>query len=336
LNATSDSEGSARRNIVVIGASAGGVEAITSLAKDLPADIPASLFVVSHLLPESSNHLVDALNTTGPLPAKSAEDGEDIRTGVIYVAPPDRHLLVKRDCVRVTRGPRENRWRPAIDPLFRSAAVAYGPRVLGVVLTGMLDDGTAGLLAIKRCGGLALVQDPEEAPFPEMPHTALANVAVDHKLPIRELAAAIARLVREPAGASVQPPQDVVIEARIAETGYSDEALSAATGRLSALSCPECGGPLWEGSAGELSRYRCRVGHAYGARSLLSAQDEALEAAVWAAIRLLDQRANVLAQLAAKDREAQRLRMVAHHEKLAHEARQHAIALRALLVKAAE
>jgi two-component system chemotaxis response regulator CheB len=168
-----------------------------------------------------------------------------------------------------------------------------------------------------------------------MPRTALANVAVDHTLPIRDLALAVARLVREPAGASMQPPHDVVIESRIAETGYSDEALTAATGRLSALSCPECGGPLWEDDARDLTRYRCRVGHAYGAQSLLSAQDESVESAVWAAIRMLDQRANVLAQMAAKDRDAQRTRMVAHHEQLAQESRQHAIALRALLLKAA-
>jgi two-component system chemotaxis response regulator CheB len=321
------------RDIVVIGASAGAVEAITTLVRGLPADIAASLFVVSHLLPDASNHLVDALNTAGPLLAKSAEDGEDVRHGIVYVAPPDRHLLVKRDCVRVTRGPRENRWRPAIDPLFRSAAVAYGARVIGVILTGMLDDGTAGLLAIKRCGGIALVQDPEEAAFPQMPRTALTNVSVDDALPLKELAARIARLIREPAGESVQPPHDIVVEARIAETGFSDETTSAEIGNLSALSCPECGGPLWEGSAGDLPRYRCRVGHAYGSHSLLSAQDETLESAIWAAVRLFDQRANVLAQMALKDRAAQRPRLVAHHQTLAEEARQHASALRALLVK---
>jgi two-component system chemotaxis response regulator CheB len=333
LSASSDSERPERRDIVVIGASAGGVDAITTLIKDLPPDLAASLFVVSHLLPDSNNHLVDALNTAGPLPAKSAGDGEDIRSGIVYVAPPDRHLLVKRDCVRVTRGPRENRWRPAIDPLFRSAAVAYGARVIGVILTGMLDDGTAGLLAIKRCGGIALVQDPEEAAFPEMPQTALANVAIDYTLPLKALAACIARLTREPAGESVRPPHDIVVEARIAETGFSDETVSSEIGNLTALSCPECGGPLWRGTTGELPRYRCRVGHAYGAHSLLSAQDEALESSVWAAVRLLDQRANVLAQMASKDREARRPRMVAHHENLAQEARQHANALRALLVK---
>jgi two-component system chemotaxis response regulator CheB len=320
-------------DIVVIGASAGGVDAITMLIKGLPADLAASLFVVCHLLPDSNNHLVDALNTAGPLLAKSAEDGEDIRSGIVYVAPPDRHLLVKRDCVRVTRGPRENRWRPAIDPLFRSAAVAYGARVIGVVLTGMLDDGTAGLLAIKRCGGIALVQDPEEAAFPEMPQTALANVPVDETLPLKELAARIARLTREAAGESVQPPHDIVVEARIAETGFSDETTSGEIGNLSGLSCPECGGPLWEGGAGDMPRYRCRVGHAYGVHSLLSAQDEAVESSIWAAVRLFDQRANVLAQMAVKDRQAQRPRMVSHHEKLAGEARQHADALRALLVK---
>jgi two-component system chemotaxis response regulator CheB len=329
---TDNQERDARRDIVVIGASAGGAEAISALLRGLPPDMPASFFVVSHVLPDSTNHLVDALNTTGPLAAKHAQEGEDIRPGVVYVAPPDRHLLVKSGYVRVSRGPRENRWRPAIDPLFRSAAVAYGPRVIGVVLTGMLDDGTAGLLAIKRCGGMALVQDPEEAPFPEMPQTALANVAVDYCLSLKDLAAMIERLVRAPAApAEHAPPEDIVVEARIAETGYSNEQISGELGALSALTCPECGGPLWERNASGLPRYRCRVGHAYGARSLLSAQDETLESAVWAAVRLFDQRANVLVQMAGKDRQSGRQRMMAHHEKLAAEAREHARTLRTLL-----
>jgi two-component system chemotaxis response regulator CheB len=334
LNAPEDTRERLRHDIVVIGASAGGTEAITSLLSALPADIPAALFVVCHVLPDSGNHLVDTLNTSGPLPAKHAQDGEDIRHGIVYVAPPDRHLLVKRDRVRVTRGPRENRWRPAIDPLFRSAAVAYGARVIGVVLSAMLDDGTAGLLAIKRCGGIALVQDPEEAAFPEMPQTALANVPVDHRLTLRELASAIARLVAEEPGESVQPPHDIVVEARIAETGYSDEELSSELGDLSAITCPECGGPLWEGTAGNMARFRCRVGHAYGAASLLSAQDQVIESAMWAAVRLFEQRANVLNQMAEKDRHARRERLSKHHESLAREARQQAGTLRALLVKA--
>lgn len=327
----------ARREVVVIGASAGGVEAIAALLCEMPAKIPATFFVVSHVLPESGNHLVDTLNTRGPLPAKHAEDGEEFRHGFVYVAPPDRHLLVKRDHVRVTRGPRENRWRPAIDPLFRSAAVAHGPRVIGIVLTGMLDDGTAGLLAIKRCGGVAIVQDPDDAAFPEMPETALANVDVDHRLPLIDMPPVVSGLITERMSAvAAPPPQDIVIEARIAETGYSDEKITSELGELTPLSCPECGGPLWERAEGKLSRYRCRVGHAYGTASLLSGQDEALESSMWAAIRLFDQRANVLTAMAVKDRDAHRGRLSAHHETLAGEARNHAAALRAFLIERTE
>jgi two-component system chemotaxis response regulator CheB len=324
-----------RRNIVVIGASAGGVDAIATLLRALPPDTPASFFVVSHVLPESQNHLVATLNASGPFTAKHAQDGEELRTGFVYVAPADHHLLVKREHVRVTRGPRENRWRPAIDPLFRSAAVAYGPRVIAVVLSGMLDDGTSGLVAVKRCGGIAIVQDPDDAAFAEMPRTAIANVEVDHVLRIDEMPEVIARLVDEPAEAALvaEPPRDIVVEARIAETGYSDERSSSVGATLTALSCPECGGPLWQRSAGNDPRYRCRVGHAYGAASLLSAQDEALEASIWAAVRLLDQRANVLTAMAERDRTSHRERMGARHEALAAESRNHADVLRKLLTE---
>jgi two-component system, chemotaxis family, protein-glutamate methylesterase/glutaminase len=322
----------ARRNIVVIGASAGGVDAITALVRQLRADIDASFFVVTHVMAEAANHLVDTLNTVGPLLAKHAAEMEEIRLGMIYVAPPDRHLLVKSDHVRITRGPRENRWRPAIDPLFRSAAVAHGRRVVGVLLTGMLDDGTAGLLAIKRCGGIAIVQDPEDAAFPEMPQTAIANVAIDYRLPIADMGAVIARLVQEhvePGGAA---PRDHELEVRVAETGRSSPAIAEQIGKLTPMSCPECSGPLWEQPTGNSLRYVCRVGHAYSVGSLLSAEGEAIEAALWSAVRLLDQRANILNSLAEKDRLAQRERMRSHHAGLAQEARDNADLLRGLLV----
>src|SRR4051812_16894726 len=212
MNARSGDERSGR-DIIVIGASAGGVEAIATLMREMPADIPASFFVVSHVLPESGNHLIDTLNTTGPLPAKHPEDGEEFRPGFVYVAPPDRYLLVKEDHVRVTRGPRENRWRPAIDPLFRSAAVAHGARVIGIVLTGMLDDGTAGLGAIKRCGGIAIVQDPGDAAFAEMPQPALANVDVDHRLPLADMPPVISGLISQRVTRGDDPPRDIVLEA---------------------------------------------------------------------------------------------------------------------------
>ena len=320
-------------DVVVIGASAGGLEAITALLQQFGPEFPAAVFVVCHLMPNGSNPLVDAFNTAGPLVAREAADDDEFEHGIVYVAPADRHLLVKQGYMRVTRGPRENRWRPAIDPLFRSAAVTYGPRVVGVVLSGMLDDGTAGLVAIKRCGGITIVQDPDEAAFPDMPRTALANVKVDHCLPIAEIGALIRKLASEPAPKPVGiPPNDLEAEVRITETGYSDPDITARIGELMALSCPECGGPIWQQDIGESARYRCRVGHAYTESSLLSGQAEAVEASIWAAIRLLEQRANVLTGLADNDRRRQRMRLVEHQEHLAKEARDHAAVLRNLLL----
>jgi two-component system chemotaxis response regulator CheB len=321
-----------RRDIIVVGGSAGSTDALAALLPQLPSDIPAALFVVSHLMPDAKSHLVDALNTVGPLVAKIPEDGEEIAHGIVYVAPSDRHLLVKRGSIRITRGPRENRWRPAVDPLFRSAAVAYGPRVIGIVLSGMLDDGTAGLDAIKRCGGTAIVQDPEEAAFPDMPRSALANVEVDHKVAVSEMGPVLQTLMQAPVSQSSRTPRDVEVEARIAETGYSDEHITGSLGELTDLSCAECGGPLWRSKSGDLSRYRCRVGHAYTASSLLSAGGEAIESSIWAAVRMFDQRANILTTMAEKDREARQSRMREHHAQLASEAREHANALRRLLM----
>jgi two-component system chemotaxis response regulator CheB len=325
-----------RRDVVVIGASAGGTDALIGLLRQFPADIAASFFVVTHMMPNVNGHLVDAINAVGPLIAKQPEDGEEIKRGMVYAAPSDRHLLVKQGCMRITRGPRENRWRPAIDPLFRSAAVAYGRRVIGVILTGMLDDGTTGLIAIKRCGGIAIVQEPEEAAFPDMPRNALANVDVDHRLLVADMGAAIQSLLVEHVPANGEPPRDLQMEVRISESGYSDPAITSELGELSVLSCPECGGPLWQQQAANMARYRCRVGHAYTAQSLLSAEDEAIEASLWAAVRLLEQRANILNGLADKDRLADRNRMVEHHEGLARESRDHAEVLRKLLLTAME
>src|SRR5262245_10757596 len=181
-------------DIVVIGASAGGVEALTALAAGLPANLHAAVFVVLHVPPQGESHLPYILSRAGALQARMAQDGDEIRSGRILIAPPDRHLLLTQDQARIVYGPRENYFRPAIDPLFRSAALAFGPRVIGVVLTGALDDGASGLVAIKREGGLALVQDPETAAFPSMPSAALKYVDVDACLPLKKLASKIVAL----------------------------------------------------------------------------------------------------------------------------------------------
>ncbi|HKA42963.1 MAG TPA: chemotaxis protein CheB [Burkholderiales bacterium] len=317
----SDPEG-AGRDIVVVGTSAGGADALLRLFKQLPRDLPAAFFVTYHLIPGARAVIADLLLQAGSLRPKLAEDGEPIRRGVIYVARPDRHLIVKRGEVRVTRGPRENRWRPAIDPLFRSAAVAYRSRVIGIVLTGMLDDGTAGLLAIKRCGGISVVQDPLDAAYPEMPQSALDNVDIDYRLPIADMGQAIIRLVAEPPGPPPEVPREILEEARASEEGTPIQFEPTNDG--TELICPECGGPLHEQQHGPMKRYRCLVGHGWSPQTLLSSTSESVESTLWAAIRLFRQRANLVNAMAKREREAGRETLAIHYENVATEALGHA------------
>src|SRR4051812_32199950 len=238
----------AKKDIVVVGASAGGMAALEKLAAGLPAGLPAAVFVVWHLSPGVKSVLPALMSKAGPLPAEHPKDGDPIQPGRIYVAPNDHHLLLERGYVRVTRGPKENRFRPAVDPLFRSAAYIYGPRAVGVVLSGALDDGTAGLWAIKLRGGTAIVQDPADAMHRSMPLNALDNVAVDYKVPVADMGPLLARLVRDEAG-----PEPLVAaseRARMqAEVAIARERDSRAEdilqyGELSPFTCPECHGVL--------------------------------------------------------------------------------------------
>ncbi len=280
----------------MVGASAGGVEALSELFSRLPGDVPASFFVVLHVPERGTSMLPDILSRRGALPAVHPRDGAPIEPGRVYVAPPGFHLLVKRGLVRLVHGPRENGSRPAVDPLFRTAALAYGRRVVGVVLSGTLDDGTAGLQAVKARGGTAIVQDPEEALYAGMPHSAAEHVAVDGMLPLAGIAALLVRLantaVEEDQGGDdvseeIQPEIDAV------EMDPSLVHGDDHPGRASGYSCPECHGSLWEIQEGELMRYRCRVGHAYSVETLLSEQSTAMEAALWTALRALEERASL-------------------------------------------
>lgn len=343
---------------IVIGASAGGVEALKHLAGALPADLPAAIFIVVHFPPDSMSMLPAILNRYGPLPAYTAQNNEPIRPGRIYVAPPDYHLLVRDGVMQVYRGPRENHTRPAIDPLFRSAAQACGRRVVGVLLSGMLNDGTAGLIEIKRQGGLAIVQDPEDALFPDMPRSAVKNVAVDYVLPLARIATVLTGLVL-PENAQ---NQDTDIDRTIPKSAerhntivtnsvtksneggavmskdrlrtnllpiptaegeqLSDAEYTPTQGHANVVvartnnaqiqgerneqpsiySCPDCGGVLWQMNEHEFLRFRCHVGHAHSAESLLKQQVETLESSMWYAVRTLADRANLSRQLAEKAR----------------------------------
>jgi two-component system chemotaxis response regulator CheB len=265
----------------------------------LPGDLPAAVFVVLHTSPESPNLLPEILRRTGNLPASSPADGDPIEQGRIYVAPPDHHLLVEPNRIRVVRGPKENRHRPAVDPLFRSAAWAFGPRVVGVILSGALDDGTAGMWAVKTCGGITVVQDPEDALYPSMPISAMAYVRIDHCLPLSGLGPLLVRLANEPARAPgpKTPPETIALETDFAKLEGEIRVMKA-LGTPSAFTCPTCQGSLWESQDGELLRYRCHVGHAFSPESLLAEQSETVENALYSSLRALEEKAAMYRRLA--------------------------------------
>ena len=289
-----------RRDVVVIGTSAGGIDALRILVAALPADFPAAVCVVLHTAPDSPGILKDILNRAGPVPAVTVKGTEKLVPGRIYVADADQHLLVEPSKVCGSRGPRENRFRPAIDPLFRSAARAYGPRVIGVILTGGLDDGTAGLWAVKRLGGIAVVQDPKDAIAPSMPQSALAHVEADHCVPLAEIAPLLVRLtsesIEEAGGYVVPDPID--IEVKIANASEPLQAGVTTLGPPSAFACPECHGVLRELKEGERVRFRCHTGHAYSSEALLSEIDDNVEIALWNSVRALHEKVFLMRQLA--------------------------------------
>jgi two-component system, chemotaxis family, protein-glutamate methylesterase/glutaminase len=322
-------------DIVVVGASAGGVEALIKFVEELPADLPASVFVVLHIPAQNPSLMPGILSRSGSLKAVHPKDGEAIQQGCIYIAPPDLHLLVEQGHVHLLRGPKENRHRPAIDPLFRSAATAYGPRVVGVVLTGSLDDGTAGLLAIKRLGGVAIVQDPEEALYPSMPLHALEHVDVDYKLPVSEIASLVTRLAYQQVDKEgvYHVPEDMEIEMRITEMDMNALNNGKHAGTPSVFSCPECGGVLWEIQDGELARFRCRVGHAYSIESMMAAQSEGVEEALWAALKTLEESASLSRRLEDQARERGQEWLAQRFAERLHDAQQRAEAIRPILFR---
>jgi two-component system chemotaxis response regulator CheB len=322
-------------DILALGGSAGGYECLRQVAAHLPADLPASLFVVQHTQPYTHSYLPEILSRVGPLPARHPEDREPIKPGVIYVAPPDYHLLVGPGFVRLVQGPRENLSRPALDPLFRTAAVSYGPRVVGVVLSGLLDDGTAGLAAVKARGGVAVVQEPLDASYPDMPASALRHVAVDYRLPLSQIAPALVRLVHEPVaekeGGTVVPEE---LNWEAAAASWDMEALQSPErpGVPSPFTCPDCNGSLWEIETDGPLRFRCRTGHAWSPLSLLAGQAGSVEAALNEAFRTLKEKEHLELRLARRSRETRSDAGAAYHERQAGEAKHAAAVLHGLLL----
>jgi two-component system chemotaxis response regulator CheB len=327
---------SATHDIIVIGASAGGVQALSKLVAALPPKLPAALFIVLHIPAEPPSLLPQILSRDAMVPVAHARNGERIETGRIYVAPPDQHLLIESSRIKLVHGPKENLHRPSIDTLFRSAARWAGRRVIGVVLTGARDDGTAGMRAIKQRGGITVVQDPIEATFPSMPMSVMQDISVDYSVPLKEIGPLLTRLVQEPAAEEGGDTlaEEVEIEARIAGQEMDSGELIASVerlGRISKLTCPECQGALWEMND-ELLRFRCHVGHAFSTESLSDGQTERLEVALWSAVRALEEQMILARRIVERARKANHMRAATMFERRAEEAERHSAVLRQLLL----
>lgn len=325
-----------QRDLVVIGASAGGVDALQEIVPHLPPEFPAAVLVVLHVASSGTSVLPQILDRSGPLGAEFARDGDEIARGQIYVAPANHHMLVHDGRVRLSQGPRENGHRPAIDPLFRSAARAAGGRCIGVILSGLLDDGASGLRFVKTHGGSALVQDPEDALFPSMPLAAMRLTEVDEVASAGDMANALCRLIEEPV--ELEPDADeVAVPSDERDIGGLDRVellhptatAELVAGPPSALTCPDCGGALWEIEDGAGLRFACHVGHAFSMASMAEEHGRSVESTLWSAVRALEERANMHRRIAS--RVPRRARV---YEDQARDAESHAHTLRGMLGRA--
>ncbi len=286
--------------VIVIGTSAGGLSALKKLISQLPKNLQVPVLVVRHVSPDATgNVILDELNKLDTLKCLHAKHGERLNPGNLYLALSDHHLLIGENLkMRVTKGAHENRSRPAIDPLFRSAAVAFGTGVIGILLTGYLDDGTSGMKAIKKCGGTCIVQDPDEAEYPDMPRNALNNVKIDHCLPIADMGALLDKIIPQKLVKRKKVPDDILIEAEIAERVLSDLSSVNKLGDQVPFNCPGCGGVLWKVGKDSNLRFRCHTGHAYTAAYLLAEQSSQIEETMWIALRMFEERKNLLTEMA--------------------------------------
>ena len=316
------------RDIIVIGGSSGATAPLKAILGRFPRDLPASIFVVLHIPSRSTGLLSTIASAAGPLQAIQAEDGMAIERGQVYIAAPDHHMILSDGHIRLGRGPRENMVRPAIDPLFRSAAIAYGPRVIGVVLSGLLSDGASGLNAIKRCGGMALVQDPADAVADEMPRRALEATIADLCIPSARLGDVLSDLAREAPGPRLPVPPELRLEVDIAMGERIDTGLLSGIADPAALTCPACGGVLSKMRSGNPLRFRCQVGHAYTGDILAKEQEASVDEALRVALRIIEERAELVTRMAKEGRDSGRKAVSQMYEERAAEYRRYADTIR--------
>lgn len=316
----------AKPDVIAIGGSAGSIGVIRQICRSLPANLQASVLIAVHVAADHPNLLAGILDSGGPLPASTAVDGEPLQDGRIYVAPADRHLLMDGRLLRLGRGPRENMARPAIDPLFRSVGISAGPRAIGVLLSGMLNDGASGLADLRRCGGVTVVQNPLDAVEGEMPQAALRASDIDYRAPASELADLLTRLMQEQTGPAVAPPASVALEVAIAMGRPSDSPTVAEIADPVALTCPGCGGTLSQVKRSPL-RYRCQVGHGYTAEALAHEQEASVDEAFRIGLRVIGERAVLMEKMALDALQAGRAAAADSFDHRAREYKRHATIL---------
>lgn len=290
------------KNIITVGASAGGIEGVSTFLNTLSTDVDVAVFVVIHLPAQAIMEVVvRQLERNSKFPCLVPADGDEIKAKHVYIAPANKHMMLQQGKILIKSGAKENHWRPAIDVLFRSAAAAYDSCVIGVILTGLLDDGTSGMIAIKKSGGICIVQDPQEAVFSDMPLNVINNIDVDYSVSISEMGYIIEDLLLRSGGCKPDSiPEDVKLEAKITLRMNSDYQEMKELGKATAFTCPDCGGILTEIEEGNLIRYRCFTGHAFTAQQLEISQKNSLEDSLWTAIRMLEERRNLLVSLSKK------------------------------------
>ncbi|MBV9783444.1 MAG: chemotaxis protein CheB [Acidisphaera sp.] len=321
------------RDIVCIGGSSGATAPLKAILGALPADLPAAVFVVLHIPARSIGILATVASAAGHLPVFQATDGMEIEPGKVYLAVPDHHLILTRGHLKLGRGPRENMARPAIDPLFRSAAAAYGSRVIGVVLSGLLNDGAAGLEAIKRCGGFSVIQDPADAIAGEMPRSAMQATEVDLLVPSARIGDVLSDLVREPAGPGLPVPPDIRLEVDIAAGERVDSQVIGQLAIPAPITCPNCHGVMSVVRAGKPMRFRCQVGHAMTAEVLAKGQEGAVDEALRVALRVIEERAELVTRMAGDARNSARPSVAEMYEERAVEYRSYADTIRRAVLR---
>lgn len=316
------------RDLVVIGGSAGAMQPLKEILRALPPDLPAAVAIVLHVPATSTGIFATVAGAATALPVSHAEDGDLVQPGHVYLAPPDRHLLLLDGRIRLGKGPRENLVRPAIDPLFRSVALSGGPRAIGVILSGKLNDGASGLAAIKACGGIALVQTPQDAEASDMPLAALEASPVDLSAPAAELASAIVRYASEAPGKARPPPPALRLEVEIAAGASVNPKEIAKYASPVGFTCPDCGGVLSEMDGERPIRFRCQVGHAYTGRAALQKQEGEVDEAMRVALRIIEERAELVDRMGRDARKAGRQGMAEMYDERAREYRRYAESLR--------